>query len=178
MDCTHAVCARDPTDRAIAHHDHVCLSCGIIGRICDRCQRLIPHVPIFESAEDWCSWCWCCELCCDQTDLPLTPSDIIAAIDFSVGRVAENYTRRCILAAPTRAEAIAVVRHECSKGGRSSNAESIMGFRDSYNRGRGVTAQFGHRKGVVTWAQIADYVRAPQPLARMTVPAQQLSLFG
>ena len=53
-----------------------------------------------------------------------------------------------------------------------------MGFRDRYNRGRGLTAQFGHRKGVVAWAQIADYVRAPQDAAHAAIPAQQLALFG
>ena len=46
------------------------------------------------------------------------------------------------------------------------------------NKGRGLTVEFGHRTGVVTWAAIADYVRAPAPLARAAVPAQQLSLFG
>ena len=52
------------------------------------------------------------------------------------------------------------------------------GFRDRFNKGRGLTVVFGHRKGVVTWAQIADYVRPPAPLARSSVPAQQLALFG
>lgn len=178
MNCSHAVCARDPTDRAIAHHDHVCLTCGIIGCLCDRCQHLIPYVRIFGLPEDWCYWCWCCDPCCGQQDQPLMPSDIIAAIDYGVGCVTENYIRRCILAAPDRDEAIAVARRECSKGGRSSNTERISGFRDTYNRGRGITAQFGHRKGVVTWAQIADYVRAPRELAHAAIPAQQLALFA
>ena len=49
-----------------------------------------------------------------------------------------------------------------------------MGFRDRYNRGRGLTAQFGHRKGVVTWAQIADYVRALQDTAHAAIPASSI----
>lgn len=177
MSCTHAAYARDPTDGAIAHHDHVCLACGIIGARCERGHHLIPH-GTFGLPEDWCSWCWCCTACCGQTDQPLTPADVGAAIRFTVGYVANNYIPRCILAAATRDEAVAVARRECSTGGHSSTTERISGFRDRYNRGRGITAQFGHRKGVVSWSQIADYVRAPQELAQAADPAQQLALFG
>ena len=175
--CSHEVYARDPTDHAIAFHDHVCLACGIIGRICERCTRLIEHGAIWDMPDAWCYWCFCCEPCCGQVDQPLTPADIARAIEASVGAVAEQYIRRCIVAAPSRAEAIAVARRECSRGGRSGNGESISGFRDRYNRGRGLTAQFDHRKGVVTWAQIADYVRAPREAAQASIPAQQLALF-
>jgi hypothetical protein len=178
MTCAHVVCARDPTDHAVAHHDHVCLTCGIIGRVCDRCTKLIPHGPMWDMPESWCYWCWCCVPCCGQTDQPLTPADIMRAIESSIRSIADEYIRRCIIAAATRDEAIAVARRECSRGGHSSNSESVMGFRDSYNRGRGLTAQFSHRKGVVTWAQIADYVRAPQDAAHAAIPAQQLALFG
>lgn len=176
--CSHDVYARDPTDRAIAFHDHVCLACGIIGRVCPRCTMLIPHRPTWDAPDSWCSWCRCCDPCCGQTDQALTPVDIKRAIECSVGLVANEYIRRCILAAATRDDAIAVARRECSRGGRSSNAAHVDGFRDGYNRGRGLTAQFGHRKGVVTWAQIADYVRAPEDLAHAAIPAQQLGLFG
>lgn len=178
MNCTHAVRARDPTDRAIANHDHVCLTCGIIGRLCDRCTTLTPHGPTRDMPESWCYWCWCCDPCCRQTDQPLTPADIRRAIESSVRSLADQYIRRCIIAAATRDEAIGVARRECSRGGHSGSAESVMGFRDSYNRGRGLTAQFGHRKGVVTWAQIVDYVRAEQDTAHAAIPAQQLALFG
>jgi hypothetical protein len=56
----------------------------------------------------------------------------------------------------------------------------ISGFDDHINKGLGLAVEFGHRTGVVTWAQIADYVHmhAPVPLARLSVPAQQLALFG
>lgn len=175
--CSHDVYARDPADRAIAHHDHVCLGCGIVGRICERCAHLIPHGPMWDMPESWCYWCWCCDPCCGQVDQPLTPTDIARAITSSVGAVAEEYIRRCILAAGSRDEAITVARRECSRGGRSGNSESVSGFRDRYNRGRGLTAQFGHRKGVVTWAQIADYVRAPPEVAQSAISAQQLALF-
>jgi hypothetical protein len=174
--CSHSVYTRDPTDCVIAHHDHVCLNCGIIGRICDRCAGLIP-LANWDMPASWCYSCWCCDPCCGQTDQPLTPSDIARAIDRSVGAVAEQYIRRCILAAGSRDEAITVARRECSRGGYGGGSESVSGFRDSYNRGRGLTAQYGHRKGVVTWAQIADYVRAPADAALAGIPAQQLALF-
>ena len=175
--CSHDVYVRDPTDTSIANHHHICLGCGIIGRVCGRCTKLIPHGPRLDMPESWCYWCWCCDPCCGQTDQPLTPADIKRALEWSV-RSAEQYIPRHIAAAATRDEAIAVARYECSRGGRSGHAESVMGFRDSYNRGRGLTAQFGHRKGVVTWAQIADYVRAPAAMADAAIPAQQLGLFG
>src|SRR4051794_9718208 len=81
------------------------------------------------------------------------------AIERAVHLVAESWIIQRIRAAPTRAEAIAVARRECSLGGTSSLGFQISGFRDRFNKGRGLAVEFGHRKGVVTWAAIADYVR-------------------
>jgi hypothetical protein len=54
----------------------------------------------------------------------------------------------------------------------------VSGFRDRFNKGRGLTAEFGHRKGLITWATIADYVRAKPSCASAAIGTQQLSLFG
>jgi len=178
MDCVHPTHVRDPSDRAIAHPFLVCLNCGILGVACDRCSRFSATPPLGYVPEDWCRACDCCPACCTDVDRGLTPDDIVQAIERAVHLVAERWIVQCIRDAPTREDAITVARRECSRGGTSSLGFSISGFRDRFNKGRGLTVEFGHRKGVVTWAAIADYVRAPTPLARAAVPGQQLSLFG
>ncbi len=178
MDCVHPTHVRDPSDRAIAHSFLVCLTCGVIGTTCDRCARFYATPALGYIPEDWCRACDCCPACCTEEDRGLTPEDVVRAIERAVHLVANSWIVRCIQAAPTREEAIKVARRECSKGGSSSLGEQISGFRDRFNKGRGLTVEFGHRKGVVTWAAIADYVRAPEPLAAAVIPAQQLSLFG
>jgi|GEM_PF-3395452 len=178
MDCPHETHVRDPTDRAVLHPFLVCLGCGIFGVTCDRCARFSPTPPLGYIPERWCRACDCCPTCCTEVDRGLTPGDIARAIERAVYLVAESWIVQRIRAAPTRDEAITVARRECSKGGMSSLGFSISGFRDRVNKGRGLTVVFGHRTGVVTWATIADYVRAPAPLAHAAVPGQQLSLFG
>lgn len=177
MDCFHETHTRDPADRAIAHPFLVCLSCGVLGVACDRCSRLYVPPPLGYAPDNWCRACDCCQACCIDVDRGLTPDDVVQAIATAIDLVANDYIPRSIRAAPTREEAIKVARHECSRGGSSSLGFSISGFRDRVNKGRGLTVEFGHRKGVVTWAAIADYVRTPAPPARAAVPGQQLSLF-
>lgn len=178
MDCVHPTHVRDPSDRAIAHPFLVCLTCGILGTTCDRCARFCATTALGYIPEDWCRACDCCPACCHDEDRGLNPDDVIRAIERATHLIAESWIVRCIRAAPSREEAIKAARRECSKGGTSSLGEHISGFRDRLNKGRGLTVEFGHRKGVVTWAAIADYVRAPAPLAASVIPAQQLSLFG
>ena len=177
MDCFHETHTRDPADRAIAHPFLVCLTCGILGVACDRCSRFYATPPLGYVPDDWCDACDCCPACCTDVDRSLTPDDIVFAIERAVSLVAESWIAQRIRAASTRDEAITVARRECSRGGSSSLGCSISGFRDGFNKGRGLTVRFGHRTGVVTWAAIADYVRAPAALARAAVPGQQLSLF-
>lgn len=178
MDCPHATHARDPADRAVLDPSLVCLACGILGITCDRCLRFHAISPLGYLPDPWCDACDCCPTCCTEVDRGLTPEDVITAIERSVRAVADSWIVKGIRAAPTRDEAMKVARRECSKGGMSSLDFSISGFRDRFNKGRGLTVEFGHRKGIVTWAAIADYVRAPAPLAQSAVPAQQLALFG
>lgn len=178
MDCVHSTHVRDPSDRAIVKPFLVCLTCGILGTTCDRCKRFCATPALGYVPEDWCRACDCCPACCHDDDRGLMPADVIRAIERATHLVAESWIIRSIRAAPTRDEAIQVARRECSKGGMSSLGEHISGFRDRINKGRGLTVEFGHRKGVVTWAAIADYVRAPAPLAAAAIPAQQLALFG
>ncbi len=178
MDCSHDTHARDPSDRAVIRPFLVCLACGIVGVTCDRCTRFYPTPSLGYVPDAWCRACDCCPTCCTEVDRGLTPEDVITAIERSVRAVADSWIACSIRAAPTRDEAMKVARRECSKGGMSSLGFSISGFRDCFNKGRGLTVVFGHRKGVVSWAAIADYVRAPAPLARSSVPAQQLALFG
>ena len=178
MDCFHETHTRDPADRALVRPFLVCLSCGILGVTCDRCERFSPSPPLGYLPDDWCHACDCCPACCTEVDRGLTPDDVIAAIERAVRLVADEQIPTRIRAAPTRDEAIKVARRECSRGGSCGLGSSISGFRDAFNKGRGLTAVFGHRKGVVTWAEIADYVRAPISLARAAVGGQQLSLFG
>jgi len=178
VDCFHVTHTRDPADRAITHPFLVCLTCGILGVACDRCARFSATPPLGYIPDAWCRACDCCSSCCTDIDRALTPEDIVRAIERQVHLVAESWIVRAIRAAPTRDDAIAVARRECSRGGSSCLGEQISGFRDGFNKGRGLTVEFGHRKGVVTWAQVADYGRAPSALARAAVPGQQLSLFG
>lgn len=178
MDCVHPTHVRDPSDRAIAKPFLVCLICGVLGTTCDRCERFYPTPALGYIPKDWCRACDCCSACCREVDRGLTPEDVVRAIERATHLVAESWIVRCIREAPSREEAINVARRECSKGGSSSLGEQISGFRDRVNKGRGLTVEFGHRKGVVTWAAVADYVRAPAPLAAAVIPAQQLSLFG
>jgi hypothetical protein len=178
MDCPHELHTRDPADPAVRRPFLVCLTCGILGVTCDRCARFSPTPPIGYIPERWCRACDCCPACCVEVDRGLTPDDIVQAIERAVHLVAESWIVQRIRASPTREDAITVARRECSRGGSSSLGFSISGFRDRFNNGRGLTVEFGHRKGVVTWSAIADYVRAPAPLARGAVPGQQLSLFG
>jgi hypothetical protein len=178
MDCFHETHTRDPADRAIVRPCLVCLTCGILGDTCDRCARFYPSPPFGYFPDDWCRACDCCPTCCIDVDRGLTPDDVIDAIETAIHLVANDAIPRRIRAAVTRQEAIAVARSECSKGGVHGGRVNVSGFRDHFNKGRGLTAEAGHRKGVVTWAAIADYVRAPAPLARAVVPGQQLSLFG
>lgn len=178
MDCFHETHTRDPADRAIAHPFLVCRTCGIFGVACDRCARFYATPPIGYVQEVWCRACDCCPACCTAVDRGLTADDVVLAIERQVHLVAESWIVEVIRAAPTREDAIKVARRECSRGGSSSMGCSISGFRDRFNKGRGLTVQFGPRKGVVTWAAIVDYVRAPAPLAAATLPGQQLSLFG
>jgi hypothetical protein len=178
MDCVHPTHVRDPTDRAIQKPFLVCLTCGILGTTCDRCERFYDLPALGYIPEAWCRACDCCPACCHDEDRGLTPADVIHAIERATHLVTESWIVRAIRAAPTRDEAIRIAGRECSKGGTSSLGEYISGFRDRFNKGRGLSVEFGHRKGVVTWASIADYVRAPPPLAASAIPAQQLSLFG
>jgi len=178
MDCPHETHARDPSDRAVLHPFLVCLACGILGVTCDRCAEFHPTPALGYIPEAWCRACDCCLVCCTDVDRGLTPEDVVTAIERSVYAVAESWIVKAIRAAPTRDEAMKVARRECSKGGMSSLGFSISGFRDRVNKGRGLTVEFGHRTGVVTWAKIVDYVRAPAPPAGSTFPAQQLALFG
>jgi hypothetical protein len=178
MDCPHAAHARDPSDRAVRRPFLVCLACGMLGVPCDRCTRFYPTPPLGYVPDIWCRACDCCPACCTDVDGGLTPADVIDAIERSVHAVADSWIVRSIRAAPTRVEATKIAHRECSKGGVSRLGFSLSGFRDRINKGRGLTVEVGHRKGVVTWTQIADYVRAPAPLARSAVPAQQLPLFG
>lgn len=178
MDCPHETHARDPSDRALVRPFLVCLACGILGVTCARCTRFHPTPPLGYMPDVWCRACDCCVACCTDIDRGLAPQDVVDAIEWSVHLVADSWIAHSIRAACTRDEAMSIARRECSKGGVSSLGFSISGFRDRFNKGRGLTVSFGHRKGVVSWAAIADYVRAPQPLAAATVPAQQLSLFG
>jgi hypothetical protein len=178
MDCVHPTHVRDPSDRAIVKPFLVCLTCGIVGTTCDRCERFYDLPPLGYTPEAWCRPCDCCPACCCEEDRGLTPEDVIEAIERAVHLVANEYIPRSIRAASTRDDAIAVARRECSRGGMGRTGMQISGFRDRVNNGRGLTVQFGHRKGVVTWAAIADHVRAPASLARAAVPGQQLSLFG
>ena len=178
MDCFHETHTRDPADPAIAHPFLVCLTCGILGVTCDRCGRFSATPPLGYVPDNWCRACDCCPACCTDVDRGLTPEDVVRAIEQQVHLVAESWIARRIREAATREEAVKIARHECSLGGSSSLGYSVSGFGDRMNNGRGLTVEFGHRKGVVTWAQIADYVRAPSALARAAVPGQQLSLFG
>lgn len=178
MDCVHSTHVRDPSDRAIARPFLVCLSCGILGVAYDRCSRFSVTPPLGYVPDDWCRACDCCRACCTDIDRGLTPDDVIQAIEQAVHLVAESWIVGCIRAASSRDEAITVAQHECSRSGTSRLGFHISGFRDRFNEGRGLTVEFGHRTGVVTWAAIADYVRASAPFARAAVPGQQLSLFG
>lgn len=175
MECLHPTHTRDPSDRAIVKPFLVCLTCGILGISCDRCGRFCPAPPLGYVPDDWCRACDCCPQCCTEQDRGLTPDDVISAIEAATHLVAEGWIACRIREASTRDEAIAIARRECSRGGMSSLGQQISGFRDRFNKGRGLTAVFGHRKGVVPWAVIADYVRSPVPHA--TVPRQQLTLF-
>ncbi|MEA2162158.1 MAG: hypothetical protein QOK37_285 [Thermoanaerobaculia bacterium] len=177
MTCLHEVHIRAPADAAL-FDERVCLACGIVGRLCERCEHLHPLAPISCFPAKWCHACDCCGTCCTETEQTLTPADIVAAIERTIHSVTEDAIPRAIRAAATREEAIQVARRQCSLGGSSCAAFSVSGFRDRFNKGRGLTAEFGHRKGLVTWAAIADYVRAPQPCASATIDAQQLSLFA
>lgn len=178
MDCSHDTHARDPSDRAVLRPFLVCLTCGIVGVTCERCSRFSPTPPLGYVPDAWCRACDCCPACCTDIDRGLTPDDVITAIERSVHAVADSWIVRAIRDALTRDEAMKVARRECSKGGMSSLGFSISGFRDRINKGRGLTVVFGHRMGVVTWSQIVDHVRAPAPLGRPPISAQQLTLFG
>jgi len=175
--CLHTNHIRAP-DVTASYDENVCLDCGIVGMMCDRCAQLHPLAPISCYPERWCHACDCCGICCTDTDKPLTPVDIVTAIERTIHSVTNDFISRSIRAAPCRAEAIKVTRRHCSLGGSSSAGFSVSGFRDRFNKGRGLTAEFGHRKGLITWATIADYVGAPQECANATVGGQQLSLFG
>jgi hypothetical protein len=178
MDCPHETHARDPADRAEFHPFLVCLACGIVGITCDRCLRFYPTPSLGYVPNAWCRACDCCPACCVDVDRGLAPDDVVTAIERSVHLDAESWIVRSIRAALTRDDAMKIARRECSKGGMSSLGFSLSGSRDRFNKGRGLTVAFGHRKGVVSWAQIVDYVRSPAPLARSFVPPQQLALFG
>lgn len=176
MDCFHETHTRDPADRA--HTFRVCLTCGILGVVCDRCSRFSATPPLGYVPDAWCHACNCCQACCTEVDRSLTLDDVVRAIERQVHLIADSWIAEVIRAAATRAAAISTARRECSRGGSSSLGEQISGFRDRVNKGRGLTVQFGHPTGVVTWAAIVEYVRAPAPLAAANVPGQQLSLFG
>jgi hypothetical protein len=178
LNCTHPMHTRDPSDRAIVNPFLVCLACGIFGVTCDRCARFYPTPPLGYLPEDWCRACACCPSCCTGEDRGLTPEDIVRAIEAATHLVVDGWIAARIRAAATREEAIAVARRECSRGGMSSLGEQVSGFRDRVNKGCGLTVVYGHRRGVVPWAVIADYVRAPEELAAAAIPAQQLALFG
>jgi hypothetical protein len=177
VECSHDHHVRDPSDNSLRKPSLVCLACGIIGTTCDVCDRFYAVGPFSYIPEEWCRNCDCCPSCCTTPDSSLTPADIARAIDLSVRRVTDDHIRETIRAAPTRDEAITAARKLLSLGGMSSLGFSLSGFRDRVNKGRGLTVQFGHRSGVVTWAQVADYVLAGDA-AMPTVAAQQLSLFG
>jgi len=172
--CPHTTHTRDPSDRALVKPFLVCLACGILGTTCDRCTQFFPTPPLGYLPDDWCRACDCCPTCCTEVDRGLASEDVVRAIEAATHLVAEGWIAARIRAAATREEAIAVARRECSRGGMSSLGEQISGFRDRTNKGRGLTVIYGHRKGVVPWAAIADYVRAP----RSSLPAVQLSLFA
>jgi hypothetical protein len=177
MTCLHTNHIRAP-DVPASYDENVCLDRGIVCMQCDRCEQLHPLAPISCYPERWCHACECCGICCTDTDQPLTPADIVTAIERTIHSVTNDFISRSIRAAPNREEAIKVTRRHCSLGGSSSAGFSVSGFRDRFNKGCGLTAEFGHRKGLITWATIADYVRAPQERASATVGGQQLSLFG
>jgi hypothetical protein len=177
MMCLHEIHIRAPADAAL-FDERVCLACGIVGRRCKRCEHLQPLAPISCFPAKWCHACDCCGTCCTEIEQPLTPADIVAAIERTIHSVTQDAIARAIRAAATREEAIHVARRHCSLGGSSGAAFSVSGFRDRYNKSRGLTVETGHRKGLVTWAAIADYVRAPQPCGSATIDAQQLSLFA
>jgi len=178
LTCPHTTHTRDPSDRGLVKPFLVCLACGILGVTCDRCARFYRTPPLGYLPDDWCRACDCCPTCCTEVDRGLTPEDIVRAIEAATHLVVDGWIAARIRAAATREDAIVVARRECSRGGMSSLGEQISGFRDRVNKGRGLTVIYGHRKGVVTWAQIADYVRAPRELAQAAIPAQQLALFS
>jgi hypothetical protein len=175
--CTHDHHVRDPSDDSLRKPSLVCLACGVIGTTCDVCDRFYAVGPLSYIPEEWCRNCDCCPSCCATPDSGLTPADVARAIDLSVRRITDDYIRERIRSAPTRDDAITAARKELSLGGMCSLGFSLSGFRDRVNKGRGLTVQFGHRSGVVTWAQVADYVLAGDA-AVSTIAAQQLSLFG
>lgn len=173
MQCAHADTIPDPewTARSLAlaaESEPVCLDCGMCLLACPDCRAVYSHGPLMFGADNFCHVCSGCRACCREftstTRPPLLPADRARAVRRCVEHVAEHYIERAIRAAADDHDAAAVARREISKGGCSARGERIDGFRNSYNKGRGADVEIGHRRGIVTWGEIAGYVRS-LPLA-------------